>query len=455
MKDTKPYDIAIVGAGPAGLNAAFILASQGGLRVVVLDQGDDYESRIRSYSLGGGDLLRGIGGAGTLAGGKLCGIPASMKLWRKTWYALPSFGDFLNTSPLSYGTKEILTPDTIRLTNAREVTVKGLFSKDYPSALLLKHEMHAFIRGLYSRAKLAGCTIKAQQSVTDVRPGKDYYTLQIGNGNREKISARKVIFATGRSSAGSVGTLLCRTRARVVPQAPDLGMRFSMPHSASDLFVNYGQDIKLKRTIADITARTFCVCTGGDSVPVDLDATTYIDGHFTDKLTKNVNVGIVARNSNIVGYHAAQLFAECMGKMLAGKHMTIPEFLNQLPRLSQNVAYGAFQGHIEATGDLLRNLVQLGGMTGNLNQCEIVGATIDRYWPLVETNNCFETHQAGLFVIGDAAGISRGYIQAMWSARCAANAIVKQMHDARHESSFANQSIWCLSKNVEHVAIAA
>ena len=455
MKDKQLYDIAIVGAGPAGLNAAFILASQGGLNVVVLDQGDDYDSRIRSYSLGSGDLLRGIGGAGTLAGGKLCGMPASMKLWRKTWYALRSFGDFLNTAPLPPGTKEILTPGTTRVIDERDVPANGLFSKNYPSALLLKNEMHAFVRELYSRAKLAGCMIKARQTVTDVQPGNDHYTLQIGNENCEQVLAKKVIFATGRSSAGSVAILLHRTLAQVVPQAPDLGIRFSMPHSASDLFVNYGQDIKLKRKIADIAARTFCVCTGGDSALINFDGTTYIDGHFTDKLTQNVNVGIVARSSKAVGYHAAQLFAKCMGEMLAGKNMTVPEFLNQLPQLSQNVAYGSFQGHVEATGDLLRSLVQLGGMTGNLNQCEIVGATIDRYWPLVETNNCFETHQAGLFVIGDAAGISRGYIQAMWSAHCAANAIVKQMHDARHETSLTNQSIRILPRNVERIAIAA
>ena len=69
MKD-KAYDVAIVGAGPAGLSAAFILASQGGLSVAVFDQGDDYDSRIQSDSLGRGDLLRGIGGAGTLAWGQ-------------------------------------------------------------------------------------------------------------------------------------------------------------------------------------------------------------------------------------------------------------------------------------------------------------------------------------------------------------------------------------------------
>lgn len=449
----KPYDVAIVGAGPAGLNAAYILASQGDLSVVVLDQGDDYDSRIRSYSLGGGDLLRGIGGAGTLAGGKLCGIPASMELWRKTWYALPTFDDFLNVSPLSPGVKKVLNPGTIRLTDERDVTAQGLISKSYPSALLLKNDMQVFVRELYSKAKLAGCEIKTQQAVTDVWSGKNHYTLQIGNGDRDQVSAKKVIFATGRSSAGSVRNLLRRTRAQVVPQAPDLGMRFSMPRSASDLFVNYGQDIKLKRQSADTTARTFCVCTGGDSAIVKLDGITYIDGHFPDQLTKNVNVGIVARRSDVVGYQAARRFAEFMGEMLTGKNMTIPEFMRQLPRLSRNVAYGTFQGHVEATGDLLRSLVQIGGITGNLNQCEVVGATIDRYWPRIETNNCFETHQAGLFVIGDAAGIARGYIQAMWSARCAAHAIVKRMHDIRHETFIANEGI--STQNDEIISIAA
>lgn len=454
MKDNL-YDVAIVGAGPAGLSAGFILASQGDLSVVVLDQGEDYDSRIRSYSLGGGDLLRGIGGAGTLAGGKLCGIPASKELWRKTWYALPSFDDFLNVSPLPSGTKEILVPDTTRLRDERDVTANGLISKSYPSALLLKNDMQTFVRELYRRAKLAGCVINAKQAVTEVQPGRDCYSLQIGNGNCDQVRAKMIIFATGRSSAGSVGNLLRGTRARVVPQAPDLGVRFRIPKSASDLFVNYGQDIKLKRQVANTTARTFCVCTGGDAASINLDGITYTDGHFTDQLTKNVNFGIVARRSTVVGYPAARRFAECMGGLLAGKNMTIPEFMNQLPRLAKNVAYGTFRGHVEAAGDFLRSLVQIGGMTGNLNHCEVVGATIDRYWPRIETNHCFETHQDGLFVIGDAAGIARGYIQAMWSARCAAHAIVKRMHGIQREPFNANEGVRALPKNDKLFTLAA
>jgi uncharacterized FAD-dependent dehydrogenase len=227
-----------------------------------------------------------------------------------------------------------------------------------------------------------------------------------------------------------------------------------MPYSASDLFVKCGQDIKIKRQIGDISVRTFCVCTGGDSALLHLDGISYVDGHFTDQLTKNTNVGIVARTSKVVGYHSAQRFVESMGEMLAGKNMTISEFMNQLPRFAQNVAHGISKGHIVATGEFLHNLIRIGGITGNLNQCEVIGATIDRYWPRVETNHDFETDQQGLFVIGDAAGVSRGYIQSMWSANCAAHAIIKKMNAIQH-SFTTDESFRVLPQNGKLNSLAA
>ena len=272
-----------------------------------------------------------------------------MELWRKTWYALPTFGDFLNASPFPSCAKEVLTPSKIQFADESAVISNGIISKSYPSALLLKNDMQALIRKLYSRTKLAGCVIEARQAITDVRPGVNHFALQIGNGDYDQIFAKSVILATGRSSAGSIGDLLRRTHARIKSQAPDLGIRLYMPYSMSDLFVNCGQDIKLKRHIADTTVRTFCVCTGGTSAHINIDNVTYTDGHFTEQVTKNVNFGIVARRSEVVGYHAARRFAVSMGEILAGKNLTILELMNRLPRLAHKVANGAFQGHLVAT----------------------------------------------------------------------------------------------------------
>jgi hypothetical protein len=454
MKKNGLYDVAIVGAGPAGLSAAFILASQGGLNVIVLDQGDDYENRILSYSSGGGDLLHGVGGAGTLTGGKLCGIPASMELWHKTWHALPSFVDFLNECPLPLGAKIGLNPGDFRFDKQSSLLSKGLLSKSYPSTLLLQNDMKAFVQSLYSRAKLVGCTVVAQQTVTALLPGTDHFIIQLGNADHAYVNAKTIIFATGRSSAGSIEGLLHRTRARIVSQSPDLGIRLRMPYSDSDLFVNYGQDIKIKRQIGDISVRTFCVCTGGDSALINLDGISYVDGHFTDQLTNNVNIGIVTRRSDTVGYLLAKQFAQDMGSRITGKNMTLPEFINKLPCFEQNISNGKFKRHVSAAGNFIKDLMQIGGIVGNVNECEVVGATIDRYWPHVETNQFFETHQKDLYVIGDAAGVSRGYIQSMWSANCAAHAIIRQMNASQH-SFTTDESVRMLPKNGKLISLAA
>ena len=70
------YDVIIVGAGPAGLFAAYELASSGkDLAILVIDKGKDVSQR-GGDSKGGatsarGDIMCGMGGAGTWSDGTL------------------------------------------------------------------------------------------------------------------------------------------------------------------------------------------------------------------------------------------------------------------------------------------------------------------------------------------------------------------------------------------------
>ena len=74
----RPLDVAIVGAGPAGLAAACALrASRPLLRVAVFDRGGRRSPRDATPTR----LVQGVGGAGLWSDGKFSWAPSATRLW--------------------------------------------------------------------------------------------------------------------------------------------------------------------------------------------------------------------------------------------------------------------------------------------------------------------------------------------------------------------------------------
>ena len=73
------WDVVIIGAGPAGLFAAYELANESSLKVAVIDKGKDINERVcssatnftRCMKCKPCNILCGLGGAGGLSDGKL------------------------------------------------------------------------------------------------------------------------------------------------------------------------------------------------------------------------------------------------------------------------------------------------------------------------------------------------------------------------------------------------
>lgn len=86
----KNKTVIVVGGGLSGLTAAVYLADAG-IDVTLLEQGKSYASRREENGL---EVLVGLGGAGTISGGKLCFPPASGAIWRKTRESLIKFRPF-------------------------------------------------------------------------------------------------------------------------------------------------------------------------------------------------------------------------------------------------------------------------------------------------------------------------------------------------------------------------
>ena len=73
------FDIIIIGAGPAGLLAAWCLEGTG-ISYTVIEKGNVYFKRDKELPY---DVSYGFGGAGLFSDGKLSYSPAASQLWEK------------------------------------------------------------------------------------------------------------------------------------------------------------------------------------------------------------------------------------------------------------------------------------------------------------------------------------------------------------------------------------
>lgn len=405
--------IFIIGGGLSGLSAAISLAQAGNADITILEQGCDYKARIESANP---DHLCGLGGAGTIGGGKLCFPPASGKIWRKTQYSLPEFSSFKEqffTDPMVAAPS---SPLPLIRTEGRSLSWKR-----YDSTVLFKDTMNKWVSDLISLAVALGVNIRC--GCTYLKHVNEKQGINIFFRNEDSCiemqNTSYLLFATGRSSARMLNTVF----APSVAPMPDLGIRLSLDRKQEYAFSAIGRDIKLKSTIGDYSLRTFCVCSGGDSTMVTKGPYRYFDGHFAENDTGVVNLGILARSGKLSGFSAADDFLAAMQKYVHAD-MSLKDFLRHKDTLARRSQYEPL---FDAIAQFVEQLVAAGLITQNADEIPVMIPSVDRLNSYIVTDRNFQTLQPGVFVIGDASGISRGFVQAMWSGHCAAESIKRRM----------------------------
>ncbi len=237
----------VVGAGPAGLFAAYVLAARG-IPVMLLERGASIEKRkadVKMFWEKGvlnpeSNVLFGEGGAGTFSDGKLTSR---------------------SKNPYSSWVKKILT------------------EMGAPSAILTDAKPHIgtdrlekVIINLRNKLVSMGCVIRFKAEVTDfvVRQGR---LVAIVVNEDEEIDTGQLILAIGQSADDTYGKLQgCGVRMEAKPFA--MGLRVEHPQELIN-FIQYGKwtgHPKLPPAEYFVTAAvpglnrsvyTFCMCPGG------------------------------------------------------------------------------------------------------------------------------------------------------------------------------------------------
>jgi uncharacterized FAD-dependent dehydrogenase len=457
----KSYDVAIVGAGPAGVFAALELSKKRGLRVAILDKGPDIDRRHCPARDPGGScvnckpcrILTGWGGAGAFSDGKLTLSPAvgghlSEILGRQQASDLIEHVDGIycafGAPPEVHGERN----DEIEALEKRSAK-SGMRFISVPIRHIGTERCVSIMRSMRDTLLERGVDVRTRTPVARIvnaNGSVDGIETQEG----ERIEAGAVIMAPGREGAAwlkEVGHELGLSQTR---NPVDLGVRVELPAVVLEPITRLVYESKfLYYTRAfDDSVRTFCMCPYGEVSTEFAGDVMTVNGHsFANRHTKNTNFALlvskkftepfddpitygksIARLANLL---SGGIMVQRLGDLEAGRRSTFD-------RLGRSVVEPTLTS--ATPGDLnlvlpYRYVTNILEMLHTMDEVApgvasrhtlLYGVEVKFYSNRLHLSADMETEVQGLYACGDGAGVTRGLIQASASGLIAARAILER-----------------------------
>ena len=442
------YNVAIVGAGPAGIFTALeIIKLKPEWKVVLIEKGQKIEKRVcplregseRCVSCKRCGLLCGWGGAGAFSDGKLTLTPdvgghLVDYMPRKEVEDLIDYADSLY---LKFGaTDEVFGTD------------RRIFEEIEHQATL------AELKLVYSPVRHLG----TERSLDVLKNMQDYLNenITILNNvsaknliveceqvkgivldNGDIIKAEYTVIAPGREGADWLTKEFEKNKIGMVNNAVDIGVRVELPAPVFEPLTEKLYESKLvyhSPTFGD-EVRTFCMNPNGEVVQENYNGISTVNGHsYANIKTKNTNFALLVSEKFTepfkepikYGQHIASLanmlgggiLVQRFGDLLDGRRSTpdriknsiiTPTLTSAVPGdLSLVIPYRQMKSIIE----MLFALDKIAPGTAS-RYTLLYGIEVKFYSARVKLTNELETEGVKkLFTIGDGAGVTRGLIQA-------------------------------------------
>ncbi|WP_350305162.1 FAD-dependent oxidoreductase [Photorhabdus viridis] len=416
------YDVAIIGAGPAGLAAVQKLKGKG-LRVALIDNGKAIHERDKDNLV---EITEGHGGAGLFSDGKFSFFPSASALWElPNEQELRQAYEWTCTTLSEYGLDTPPFP-----TNPKEFTVGSgeWVLKDYPSNYMSLEDRINLVEDMVQTADADIITKTKLLSYKHNRE-KNSLTMHLRDENAKiyQIECRRIILASGRFGPLEMTNQIEKQSFNRL----EVGFRIEQQEDLA-FFKNMKQlDPKLKLRSDDgiVEWRTFCACRDGETVLTKTQDLWTVSGHSDGPSTGRSNIGFNTRilNKDIADRTLNNIVSAMKQKdsyfrikvqdVLAGNAHIIAKLVS---------LYGEelFDKMLQGLRNIIRKFPEI-----DHEKTHIVGPTLEGvgWYPSLDGDLSLETSPSPVWVAGDACGIFRGIVAAMISGHYAASAVLKTL----------------------------
>ena len=455
------YDVIIIGAGPAGLFAAYELITKNRkLKIALLDKGKKVSGRfcpmnknkVPCANCNPCRILSGYGGAGTFSDGKLNFIP---KLGKSDLFKYMSESEAYK---LIDDTEEIFTKfhmdSDIYPSNMDEATnIKNKVAILGARLLLIKQKhlgsdhLPEYIEQLSNYLENMGVELYENSDVNDIVKVKEIYEVKYNK--EKKIKGRKIIVAPGRTGAKWVQELADKYQIPYLSQSIEIGVRVEVRKEILESLTNiiYDPTIFIKTDTYGDEIRTFCTNPGGFVAKENYYGYICVNGHaLKDIKSNNSNFAFISRVHLTEPVTNTREYGESIAKIanVLGDSKPIIQTLKDLRSGHRSTWKRINKGFIEPTlkdcvaGDLalvlphriitniLEGLEKLDKIIPGVNNDEtlLYGPEIKFFSNEITTNNQFKLENEDIYFIGDGAGKAGNIVVAAATGLVAARDIL-------------------------------
>jgi uncharacterized FAD-dependent dehydrogenase len=457
----KNYDVIIVGAGPAGIFTALELVKRDGMKVLMLEKGPDIEERdcparvSKCRKCETCAITNGWGGAGAFSDGKLSLSP-DVGGWLGEYVGtrmLRELIDRVDQLYLEFGApRQIFGDDSNKV---EEWKKRAILSNLILTPCPFRHLGTERCRELLVRMR------DYLSDRVEVRTNAGVASILVEGGavqgiktvDGEEILAGKVVLAPGREGADWLADEMERLGIRMQNNQVDIGLRVEVPAPVLEPMTADLYEPKLHyftRRFED-RVRVFCMNPYGQVCVERYGDVLTVNGHsYAEQRTDNSNFALlvsttftepfkepiaygkyVARLANLLG---EGILVQRLGDLLAGRRST-PRRISRstvhptLPDVTPGDL--SFALPYRYISDILEMLEALDSLCPGLYKRDtlLYGVEVKFYSSRPSLGSGLQAEIAGLYAIGDGAGITRGLVQASASGIVAARSILNTSAD--------------------------